>query len=91
MYLILPTYRSYSICRIQVNIEQEINLHTPLWMMIAFRALPSISLKHLRDEISEQLDCSLFPSAFVFLKSIGKCLTWVSLIFDLHSHLNTYM
>ena len=66
--------------RCKINRECMASLNTP----IDFRALPSISLKSLRDEISQQLDCSLFPSTFVFLKSIGKCLTWVSLIFDLH-------
>ena len=43
------------------------------------RTLPNITLKSLRDELSQQLDRSLFPSSYVFLRSVGKCLTLVSM------------
>ncbi len=48
-------------------------------LIVAFcRICINMSLHSLRKEIKKQLDVRLLPESYVFLRSVGRHLTWVS-------------
>ena len=52
------------------------NLH---WYLSCYRVDPETKISTLREEIDQQLGSDLVPRDYVFLKSVGRSLTRVSL------------
>jgi hypothetical protein len=44
-----------------------------------FRVLPETTIYGLREEVGRQIGYEIIPRDYVFLKSVGRCLTRVSL------------
>lgn len=50
---------------------------TTVATLCTYRVCPDTSLHSLRKEITEQLDIKLLPDSYVFLRNVGRHLTWV--------------
>ncbi|CAH1775652.1 unnamed protein product [Owenia fusiformis] len=74
------------------NLNSAINQIVSETVSMGFiRVVPELKLYQLRDEIIEQLGSDAVPHDFVFLKSVGRCLTQVKAKQELHIKVKSFL